>query len=322
MKLGQPLVKLPRQYDAAALAAEVRALPTSAWLPHPGKMPGNDAVPLITPGGAVTDAFAGPMAATAALRACPYIMQIMADLGAVWGRSRLMGLAPQAVVAEHVDVGYYWRTHVRIHIPIITNPGVLFRCDGDTVHMAAGECWVFDSFCTHDVRNTGDAKRVHLVLDTVGGEKLWAMIAQAKAAGRDAVVRQAVPPGAAVSDAALAYERINTPEIMSVWEIRCHVDFLIGLAPAGAERDTIAARLEQFGHAWGAVWAQHGADPAALPAYQALLTAIRSDLLRLGAGRVVLGNGVPLERALEAMIFAVAAPQPTPALRIPAHAAA
>ena len=32
-------------------------------------------------------------------------------LGGVWGRSRLMALAPGAEVPAHVDAHYYWRTH-------------------------------------------------------------------------------------------------------------------------------------------------------------------------------------------------------------------
>ena len=70
MKLDVPLLKLPRQYCAETLAAEVAALPRSAWIAHPGKLAGNDAVPLITPGGVITNGFAGPMAPTEHLLAC------------------------------------------------------------------------------------------------------------------------------------------------------------------------------------------------------------------------------------------------------------
>lgn len=308
MKLGAPLVKLPRQYCPERLAKEVAALHPSAWLPHPGRIPGNDAVPLVTPGGQITNGFAGPMAPTEALEQCPYIMEIMGDLGAVWGRSRLMGLAPGAVVPEHVDVGYYWRTHIRIHIPVVTNPGVAFSCDKETVHMAPGECWLFDSFCLHNVRNDGNAKRVHLVLDTVGGEKLWAMIADAKRFGRDGQPVRQIAPGS-VGTVPLAYEQVNLPAIMSVWEIRCHVDFLLRQCAAGTALDMIAARLEQFANAWGALWAQHGADAAGLAAYRQLIGQVEPDLQRLGAPRILLeGNDVPLDRALAELVFMVAAP--------------
>ncbi len=308
-----PLVKLPRQYCADTLAREVAALPQSAWLPHPGRIPGNDAVPLITPSGQVTNGFAGPMAPTAALDQCPYIKEILADLGAVWGRSRLMGLAPGAVVPEHVDVGYYWRTHIRIHIPVVTNPQVAFSCDKETVHMAPGECWLFDSFCLHNVRNGGDQKRIHLVLDTVGGEKLWAMIAEAKRAGRDGQPAQRVAAGS-VPAAPLAYEQVNLPAIMSVWEVRCHVDFLLGQCPASPARDAVAARLEQFANAWGALWAQYGMQVSGLPAYRAMIDLVQRDLQRMEVQRIILErNEVPLDRALAELIFMVAAPNALPA---------
>lgn len=307
MKLGMPLVKLARQYCAETLAAEVAALPAAAWLPHPGRLPGNDAVPLITPAGQVSNGFSGPMAPTDALRQCPYITEILADLGAVWGRSRLMGLAPGAVVPEHVDVGYYWRTHIRIHIPVITNPGVAFSCDRETVHMAPGECWLFDSFCLHNVRNDGDQKRVHLVLDTVGGEKLWGLIAEAKRMGRDVQPVQRIAPGS-VAPVPLAYEQVNLPAVMSVWEVRCHIDFLLAQCADTEARVAIAARLEQFANAWGALWAQYGTDASGLAAYRRLIGDVQRDLQRLEAQRMLLPNNVPFDRALAELVFMVAAP--------------
>ncbi len=307
MRLDRPLLKLPRRYCADSLAAEIAALPPSAWLPHPGKLPGNDAVPLITPGGTVSNGFAGAMAPTEALRACPYIMQIMADLGAVWGRSRLMGLAAGADVPEHVDVGYYWRTHLRVHVPIVTEPGVSFTAGGETVHMAAGEAWVFDTFQMHRVRNAGSAKRVHLVLDTVGGERLWDLVEAAQRGDAESVL---VAPGATAGP--IAYEQVNLPEIMSGWEIRCHVDYLLGLAPTGPATDAVALRLERFTSNWMAVWAEHGSGTGGLPAYRRLIEAIRDELRTLRASAILLSNRVPLDRALGELIFMVAVPPVRP----------
>src|SRR5919112_4063897 len=121
MRLQNPLIRLPVDFCSESLAAEVNALPESAWTPHPNGFPGNEAVRLVTPGGRDNDGLQGAMAPTPYLLACSYIMEIMAELGAVWGRSRLMGLGPGAKVPAHVDINYYWRTHVRIHIPITTN---------------------------------------------------------------------------------------------------------------------------------------------------------------------------------------------------------
>lgn len=307
MKLDVPLLKLPRQYCAETLAAEVSALPNDAWIAHPGKLAGNDAVPLITPGGEITNAFSGPMAPTQHLLKSPYIMEIMADLGAVWGRSRLMGLAPGSDVPEHVDVGYYWRTHLRIHIPVITNPKVHFTCDGDTVHMAAGECWAFDSFCLHNVRNLGAEKRVHLVLDTVGGDKLWDMMVASRRAGPQGIAAQYIAPGTTKINA-LAYERINTPEIMSAWEVRCHIDFLLGQAPPAPQLGAVIDCLDRFAIGWAAAWAQYGPLHDGLGRYRSLITVVKGDLRRCGADRILLKNAVPLDRTLDELIFMVAVP--------------
>lgn len=311
MRLSRPFVRLPRQYDADRLAAEVAALPGSAWIPHPGRIPGNDAVPLITPGGAITNAFVGAMAPTEHLRACTYMLEIMADLGGVWGRSRLMGLAPGADVPEHVDVGYYWRTHQRIHIPVVTTSKVEFTCDGQTVHMAPGECWAFDSFRRHTVRNGGADKRIHLVIDTVGGARFWDLIDAAQQPDDGAAAFRVVEPGS-VTDRAVMFEQVNAPEIMSPWEIRCHVDYLLGQVPAGAARDAVAARLDRFANAWMAAWAQHGGAAGGADAYRGLLDTIRSDLRGLHADTILLPNLVPLDRALGELIFSVAVPA-TPA---------
>ena len=61
MRLKQPFLKLPIRFDAVALAAEVRALPPSAWTPHPTGFIGNEAVRLVTPVGEDSDAIDGPM---------------------------------------------------------------------------------------------------------------------------------------------------------------------------------------------------------------------------------------------------------------------
>lgn len=307
MHLDSPLLKLPRRYCAETLAAEVSALPREAWIAHPGKLAGNDAVPLITPGGAITNAFAGPMAPTEHLRKSPYIMEIMADIGAVWGRSRLMGLAPASDVPEHVDVGYYWRTHIRLHIPVITNPKVEFTCDGRTVHMAAGECWAFDSFCLHNVRNLGTEKRVHLVLDTVGGDRLWDLMAATRRSNGAELSETFVPPGSTPVDE-LAFERINAPEIMSAWEVRCHIDFLLRQAPQAPQLPGVTDALDRFATAWAATWAQFGASHEGLGRYRSLLARIRDDLKGAAASRILLHNAVPLDRTLEELIFMMAVP--------------
>src|SRR5438270_2294809 len=223
MRLDRPFLKLPIRFDAAALEREVRALPASAWVPHATGFPGNEAVRLVTVLGQPTDAFEGPMRPTEHLARCPFFAEVMAELGGVWGRSRLMGLGAGAEVPEHVDIHYHWRTHLRIHIPIITNPQVELTCGGETVHMAPGVCRIFDSFRWHEVHNRGNERRVHLVLDTVVTGSLWDLIdaAQTRFAEEPKLLR----PGDRAAEP-LFFEQVNAPTIMSPWEVRCHLAFV------------------------------------------------------------------------------------------------
>ena len=299
MELGRPLVKLPIRFDAEALATEVRALPASAWVAHPTGFAGNEAVRLITPGGRPTDDLGGEMGPTEQLLACPYIMQIMAAVGAVWGRSRLMGLGPGADVPPHIDSHYYWRTHWRIHIPVITNPAVTFTCGAETVHMEAGDCWVFDSFRTHTVRNGGDEQRIHLVLDTVGGGRLRELIEAGERGGGEVefVTPGAAPPGA------LAYERVNSPSVMSPWEIRAHLSFLAERALPNPVLGPVIKRLDDFAADWAAVWARYEADEAGWPDYLELLEALKHDLTTIGGAQIQLRNKLRLYLVLDHMVL-------------------
>jgi hypothetical protein len=307
MRLTQPLLQLPIRFDADALAAEVRALPPSAWEPHPTGFVGNEAVRLVTPGGEPTDAIAGPMAPTPHLLHSPYIMEVMAELGGVWGRSRLMGLAPGAEVPAHVDAHYYWRTHMRIHIPVITNPGVSFTCGDASVHMAAGECWVFDSFRWHDVQNKGGERRIHLVLDTVGGEG-FSQLLEAAQAGADAAPRQS-RPGLRSSDG-LAFEQVNAPQVMSPWEMRCHLAFVAEQALPDPLLDRVLKRMERFIDAWAAAWARFGTAEEGRPTYLQLLGAARRDLNALGGDRLELRNELGLYLVLDQLVFQMALAPP------------
>ena len=89
--------------------------------------------------------------AHAGARALPEAASGAVGVGATVGRTRLMRLAGMAEVKRHVDQGYYWAERVRIHVPIVTQPTVRFECGGQVVNMAAGECWIFDTWRQHRV---------------------------------------------------------------------------------------------------------------------------------------------------------------------------
>lgn len=313
MRFSRPLLRLPIRFSAERLASEVEALPSSAWTAHPQRFTGNSAVRLITAGGAPTDVIEGSMAPTPYLQALPYATRIMAAIGAVWGRSRLMALAPGAEVPLHIDSHYYWRTHIRIHIPVITNPGVEFSCGDETVHMAPGECWVFDSFLRHKVHNRGSETRVHLVLDTVGGGRIHELIEAAEAGAES--VEMVEPSEQASPD--LAFERVNVPVIMSPWEIRCHIDFIASHTAPHPKLPAVIRRVNRFIQDWAALWAQYGADEGAANRYGQLLLAARRELPAAGSEQVELHNGVHFQHMFDRLIVeaAIQAARRQPTLR-------
>lgn len=304
MRTQHPLLKLPIRFCAETLAREVSALPPSAWMPHPQKFDGNIAVPLVSPGGAMSDDFSGGMGPTEALNRCGYVQEIMQELNSTWGRSRLMGLEPGAVVPEHVDLHYYWRTHLRIHIPVITNPQVGFTCDGQTVHLAAGECWLLDSFFRHSVDNRGSETRIHLVLDTVGSAALWDLI-EAAGAGAGAGEARFVAPGTAPARP-LQFEQINTPTIMSPWEMKSHVAYIAGWTNEQPGREQVLRILDRFVMAWGGTWARYGTSDDGLPHYFRHLTEVRQALKALPGPPVTMRNTWPMLDSLHSYVLAYA----------------
>ena len=98
MRLPQRFYRLPVRFDADRLCAEAAALPAQAWVPHPNGDAGNSAVRLISVDGGENDEVNGIMRMTPHLERSPYLRQVLAGFGVVWSRSRLLRLAPGAVV--------------------------------------------------------------------------------------------------------------------------------------------------------------------------------------------------------------------------------
>jgi quercetin dioxygenase-like cupin family protein len=301
MRFDQPFIKLPIQFDAETLEREVRALPPSSWVPHPDKFPGNEAVRLVTVNGQATDNFEGPMRPAADLEQLPYVRQVMGAIGGVWSRSRLMGLGPGAQVPVHVDARYHWRTHLRIHIPIITDPKVLFTCGDETIHMAAGECWLFDSFRWHRVENNWTERRVHLVLDTVMTPQLRALVD----AARRGAATQSVVPGA-TQPAPLKFEQVNAPAVMSPWELRYHIDFILSHAADHPRMPMLRERLDRLVEDWGAIWAENGAGMPGIADYQRTLAEAEREVMLMSGLEMKSKSDILLSTLFEALIFTAA----------------
>ena len=302
MKLDYPFLQLPLHFDADVLAQEIEALGEAAWRPHPQGYAGNSALPLVSVDGDPTsDAVRGRMQPTPQLLACPYLMQAMENIGAVWGRSRLMRLSGQAEVKSHVDINYYWREHMRVHVPIVTQPTVQFHCGDAVLNMAAGECWIFDTWRLHRVHNDDHRSRIHLVADTVGGHGFWQAMRRSRSHDQNVSGWQAQHVRAGGEKPVLDYESFNLPAVMSPWEVREHLSFLMSeTRPAEALRAFAQSMVGPFALEWHALWAKYGDTGEGLMEYRALRDAFRAQLPRFD--RLVLNNGVLLVKAVAAIV--------------------
>ena len=308
MKLSVPFLQLPILFDAGRLASEVLAIDESCWKPHPQGFPGNDALLLVSSGGDPDDdQVGGAMQATPHLKRCPYLMQALGALGSTWGRTRLMRLSGAAEVSPHVDTNYYWREHMRVHVPIVTQPTVRFHCGDDMINMAAGECWIFDTWRRHWVINDAVQARIHLVADTVGGEGIWPLIKSARR-------HDETPPGwaprrIAPSDGAptaLDYEQVNAPKVMTPWEIRFHFGFLLNEAQPHPGLEAVAEAMNRFVFAWHGLWSRYGESPEGRPRYRALVDAAALEFTDLRANDLKLRNEVTLGYALAVSVIGMA----------------
>lgn len=75
-------------------------------------------------------------------------------------------------IPPHMDSGVFLTNHHRIHIPLISNPGVIFgywhteKQDWKDIYMEPGKCYALNNCTTgHRVYNTSNLDRYHLIVD-------------------------------------------------------------------------------------------------------------------------------------------------------------
>jgi hypothetical protein len=182
-------VQLPFEFNAAALAVDALAFGDDAWHAHfntqyyQGDWSG---VPLRTPHGRLTilpdPAGLAPYSDTPLLLQSPAIRAVLAALPCDTTSVRLLRLGPGACVREHRDynIGLEYG-EIRLHVPIISGPGVEFVLNGRPLRMHPAECWFVDVTGPHHVANPGPSPRIHLVIDCVLNEALSELLVGATA---------------------------------------------------------------------------------------------------------------------------------------------
>ena len=169
-------LKLPLQFDPALLARDLAAAEAYVkWIAHfnKGYYDGDwSGIPLRTTAGAHSPLYPDPTVNEydnlPVLDQCPYFQHAVRSFECPIRTVRLLRLGGGAVIKEHRDYGLeYEEGEARVHIPVRTNPDVVFMLDGQRLVLAEGEAWYLNVNLPHSVRNDGLADRVHLVIDCV-----------------------------------------------------------------------------------------------------------------------------------------------------------
>jgi hypothetical protein len=166
--------RLRRSFDPARLRQDVeRALSSHPSTEnHPSYHSGGWAgVGLMTANGKPEEigAFAGDFTKTKAFRSTPYLERLVDELECEKQRVRIMQLTADANIFWHRDHELD-RDVVRVHIPVVTNRGVLMQICHEDCRWQPGTLWFGDFAFPHRLRNTSRETRIHIVLDLVAND--------------------------------------------------------------------------------------------------------------------------------------------------------
>ena len=314
MKLPTEFIKLPLRFDVDRLREEIAQFSEEEWMAHTTGYAGNMSIPLISLYGEFNDAMHGPMMLTSALNRCEYIQQIMTSFGEVFGRSRLMRLESGHDVPPHIDINYHWYNRVRIHIPITTTEDVLFHCNDRHVHMAAGECWIFNSWMEHTVKNSSDKTRVHLVLDTAGSVRFWELVSRGE---QPFGINQGVTAEAELLEYEIGRqtnirtETYNVPLVLSAGELEKLIGDLANDIECTNDAESKGAALfaehtRNFIRAWREVWSEHAMMPSGWPLYHDLVRQVHHAVTAITPELVLASNGGDLVQAFQSLVLSSA----------------
>ena len=177
---------LPLRFDPTGLQSDLATLGGGEWIAHfnTGFFDGDwSGVALRAAEAAASPMYADTshqdFANTDLLRRCRHLRAVVESFQCPLRSVRLLKLAAGSNIREHrdYDLGYD-AGEVRIHVPVVTNPGVEFFLDSRRIVMNEGECWYLDLNLPHRVQNRGAADRVHLVIDCQLSDWLRDLIAE------------------------------------------------------------------------------------------------------------------------------------------------
>lgn len=98
----------------------------------------------------------------------PVLAQATAPYGyarGVFPRVMLARMAPGGIIQPHIDANPAAKWPHKIHVPLVTNPGVVFYIGQQGHHFPVGEAVEVNNLGPHAVRNGGATDRIHLIFE-------------------------------------------------------------------------------------------------------------------------------------------------------------
>lgn len=185
---GQPLldksaliggcVRLALQFDAVRLAAEIGALPPTAWGTGGRLGVHRSAEALFLRGYAPAEGDL-PIDDRPALATLPCTRHIIyRQIPASPMRCLLARLPGGARVPTHIDRAPYFAQTIRLHIAVTSHDLAFMYCSGRRYVMGPGELWALNNSAPHAVWNADPRRgRTHLICDFLPTAKLCHLLA-------------------------------------------------------------------------------------------------------------------------------------------------
>jgi hypothetical protein len=87
-------------------------------------------------------------------------------------RGEIIQMNKNSSIKSHVDGGVMLQLGRRIHIPLITNPKVIFEVFGEKKYLQVGSWYEINNIIPHSVINESEYDRVHLIIDLMPNKHL------------------------------------------------------------------------------------------------------------------------------------------------------
>jgi hypothetical protein len=87
-------------------------------------------------------------------------------------RAEIIQMNKNSSIKSHVDGGVMLQLGRRIHIPLITNPKVIFEVFEEKKYLEVGSWYEINNIIPHSVINDSEYDRVHLIIDLMPNKHL------------------------------------------------------------------------------------------------------------------------------------------------------